>query len=685
MFLTHQRQKSQQATVSASSIAMTSLSIDPSADQALQRASKNPRRPDDVRHAHQPLPGDEFTRIAIIHPGNSNDDIVISLEPVLFSTPPPYEALSYTWGSKDNPKTVYVKELQGPVIYSATLLVTQNLFQALRSLRYNDKSRTMWIDAICIDQSNDEEKSVQVGRMGEIFRRATRVVVWLGPEENDSNHAMDCMRDLGSQVNVNWDHLTFGPTAAASDQSLGDQYAILPWDQRDLTAVYHFLCRRWFERLWVRQEIFLANDQAVIQCGSRLVPWTQLRAALMAVHHKPKEFFSWEGELGSRLNFLTGFIHQASSLDLRYLRLMCANAMCEDPRDRICAILDMLGDADKAIGIKPDYSKNAMQFYEDVVVRYIRHYDSLCLLSQCHFRAGRGPSWVPDWSETPDSEQIRMGFASSHLRASDPIVEPGILKVVAGVSTLRVTDVERVEIRGSSSRKQVFDSIRWILPKEVLHEQQQIQDLLQSYYTTLSGGAYSEDYEPPDNALPTREECSQIMDLLASGSYTYLSEDFAPGTAGEKVLRAVRGLCDGNSLLKMSNGHIGLGPPSTQPGDEISSILGCETPMVLRPAGNSGFRVVGSCYVPGHSNGEALFGPLPDNIRMIRVQSGDGGDHIAFRDVISGQISFADPRLKSLVDAEVYEELKESPGYRVQLSPDVLRRNGMNVEEITLV
>ena len=80
------------------------------------------------------------------------------------------------------------------------LSITKDLPQALRHLRRQKFSRTLWIDQICINQINLDERSAQVTIMGEIYRHANRVVVWLGPAKDDSDLAMH----LPSQVRPKW-------------------------------------------------------------------------------------------------------------------------------------------------------------------------------------------------------------------------------------------------------------------------------------------------------------------------------------------------------------------------------------------------------------------------------------------------------------------------------------------------
>jgi hypothetical protein len=95
------------------------------------------------------------------------------LQTVLLASAPPYEALSYTWGAPEYTEPV--------LIDGHELLITPNLAEALRSLRLRDKSRVLWIDAICINQDSLLERAHQVTLMGKIYSQCTRDILWLGP------------------------------------------------------------------------------------------------------------------------------------------------------------------------------------------------------------------------------------------------------------------------------------------------------------------------------------------------------------------------------------------------------------------------------------------------------------------------------------------------------------------------
>ena len=111
--------------------------------------------------------------------------------------PPACEALSYAWGFTDDP--VRISVLDGG---SHLLPITQNLDCALRHLRYKDKPRVLWVNAICINQSDLTERGHQVERMADVFRLADRVVAFLGPEVDDSTNAIRLVKELSSKMEV---------------------------------------------------------------------------------------------------------------------------------------------------------------------------------------------------------------------------------------------------------------------------------------------------------------------------------------------------------------------------------------------------------------------------------------------------------------------------------------------------
>jgi Heterokaryon incompatibility protein (HET) len=131
----------------------------------------------------------------------------------------PYEALSYVWGSEDKPRSI--------IIDNQNLNVTQNLYTALLHLRDHGCPRVLWVDAICIDQANENEKEKQIPLMAEIYAKAHRVVVWLGEAEDDGDRALEAIR------------------------CTGENSARLPNVELAQPAILQLLQRPWFRRIWV--------------------------------------------------------------------------------------------------------------------------------------------------------------------------------------------------------------------------------------------------------------------------------------------------------------------------------------------------------------------------------------------------------------------------------------------------
>ena len=134
-----------------------------------------------------------------------------------------YEALSYTWGGSDKPRSIYINKQNLPV--------TVNLHTALSRLRDRCFERIIWVDAVCIDQENLEEKSNQVQLMAKIYSKATRVLVWLGETADDSDGALEGIRDIAAKESMN-----------SLDKTI--QQAILA-----------LLQRPWFRRIWVSEQM----------------------------------------------------------------------------------------------------------------------------------------------------------------------------------------------------------------------------------------------------------------------------------------------------------------------------------------------------------------------------------------------------------------------------------------------
>jgi len=122
-------------------------------------------------------PGTSELRLILVEPGDFEEPIRCQLQHVELDRKPDYEAVSYVWGSRSDQESISLNRLRFPV--------TTNLSIALRYLRRQHEPRTLWIDALCINQADTSERSEQVARMGDIYRQATKVVLWVGEDVMD--------------------------------------------------------------------------------------------------------------------------------------------------------------------------------------------------------------------------------------------------------------------------------------------------------------------------------------------------------------------------------------------------------------------------------------------------------------------------------------------------------------------
>lgn len=116
-----------------------------------------------------------------------------TLEHVELDKAPPFHALSYTWGAVSDQATVLVCDHDGDHLLPDCLTITRNCYEALLSLRERLGDFRIWIDAVCINQDDDEEKASQIPLMGEIYSRASHVYVWLGSGNKATSRAMECL------------------------------------------------------------------------------------------------------------------------------------------------------------------------------------------------------------------------------------------------------------------------------------------------------------------------------------------------------------------------------------------------------------------------------------------------------------------------------------------------------------
>ena len=220
---------------------------------------------DEYDYESCPLREANHIRVLTVRQGCREDSIECTLmphaltpldSPSLINQVSRYEALSYHWGSGEASSKIKIYTDGFPKAFR----VRPNLHAALKQLRLPDKSRRLWIDAICINQDDSDEKNAQVSLMADVYSRAESVCVWLGEASTDSDLALNFI----SRV-VNLDDF---------DRLVADRRTPQEW-----AALSSLMRRAWFSRRWVVQEIALAA-RATLYCGDAYVDWAEFADAV---------------------------------------------------------------------------------------------------------------------------------------------------------------------------------------------------------------------------------------------------------------------------------------------------------------------------------------------------------------------------------------------------------------------
>ncbi|KAK0631415.1 heterokaryon incompatibility protein-domain-containing protein [Immersiella caudata] len=590
----------------------------------------------------------------------ASDDDIPSFEPE-------YEALSYTWGASGDGGKIIVQEGTPERPLLRRLSLQDNLMCALQYLRDVDKPRTFWIDGICIKQADDQEKGHQVHRMSVIYQGAYRVVAWLGPEDEAAGQAMQLLSYIGQQIEI-LDESYNCPALNPVPNPLRVKFPLSP---ERLDEIDEFLSNPWFRRLWVVQEIRLANKRAVLQRGNTTISFSLFRRAIM--------FLDSDVQSSHGLSLLARGTTLSRPLELRpFYRIvsMLRGKRCIDPRDKFYGVLGLVPPGFAAL-VQPDYSITVGEAYRDIVLSHINHTGRLEQLEYTH-QFGRKidtPSWVPDFS-TDHFRQTSCGYqqhSSGVSRCEVRYESPGFLHVV-GKRCATVSLVSERFRRDYGSRAIATLNV-WYSMVSKLTAHSTGASIPDVFANTIQQGSLQE----------RRQALSITKDRLRR---RYIRESFS--------------YCSGWALIQTPDGYIGLGPPDAKEGDVLCVLLGCASPVLLRETSPGGhYQVIGTCYVYGLEDAIALLGPLPEPWQGHLENRLGTRRRLVFHNKETGEYSHDDPRLGELgdwerVDAkmgaddpEVFEffrhkETEEVMNSDPRMLPDALKARGVELTTFVL-
>ncbi|KAK4204674.1 heterokaryon incompatibility protein-domain-containing protein [Triangularia verruculosa] len=340
---------------------------------------------------------DQHRRIRLLRlsPGAGAAPLHGNLKTYQLAYNPEYEALSYTWadanGNANRTKNLYLgKDWRA-------FPITTNCEAALRRLRRPHNERVIWVDAVCINQFDDSERSHQVQMMGDIYANAQQVLIFLGEDE--------------PEVQMVARYLPI--------------YSKSRYWQRKWDLLGPVLQRPYFFRSWIIQEIALAKKKLVAD-GTSWRAWPVYDTKMTGNPYLP-----WIGRFEKRK-------HQTSE-HLLQLIIDSWSSQAYDPRDKVFSLLGAISGA-AADGLVPDYSLTVEQVYTGFAAFSLTVHGQTGILK---FAAGyakspRLPSWVPDWHFLSQNWDIM-----THIRELHSSLAINCLMSLNKISTSRTENLQK--------------------------------------------------------------------------------------------------------------------------------------------------------------------------------------------------------------------------------------------------
>ena len=543
-----------------------------------------------------------------------------------------FEALSYTWGD--------CSDLHSVSCQGATIQVTRNLLGALRQLKHASRDRTFWIDAVCINQGDEEEKSVQVAMMRDIYRKADGVVIWLGEVADGTPGAWKLLHHLawivGKAAPEDWEK----PASVEDLRSLGlPTGAGSEWEA--LEAIFW---RQWFTRVWIIQEISLAR-KASVHCGQFNMPWDWFTSAVGYLHSRRfNQLTACELDMtpALSLSYIARQVHDGGGThDLVPLLAASRRSVATDPRDHVYGLLGMVADHQMLV---PDYTLPAAETYRRLTSMLLSEgLDVLSLKGDVRWNRQEGlPSWVPDWSSYQRAYGLIFGSTAQNenMRAcGDTTANPPRFSHDGRTLWLQGAVVDQVKHVGGTFMRHGIDhtkplprlvgpelaqqSHHWIVVRTLRIWEKLALDLKtyptgesieSAYHRTLVGGV---DLAP--QAVGDGATMSDLYSAYWGHHLRFPGESQKPSPLTPDEVRknaqtyehSMFAVAYCRRLFVTKKGYIGLGPNSTKPGDSVVLFCGGRTAYILRPRQNTDpctYEFLGESYVRGMMNGEGFSG-----------------------------------------------------------------------------
>ena len=528
---------------------------------------------------------DHCIRVVRLKPGIGSQSLECDLVAETLSDAS-FEALSYVWGVSLIPYKIAVN---GQPFY-----VTPNLYAALRCLRQPADERSLWIDALAINQADVAEKSLQVQRMRDVYRKASKVIVWLGKESKATPAAFQLAQDMGS--------------ASGSTQ---EEY----WEQASSKKSWasnrqewcRILDHQWWRRSWIIQEVVLSNH-IVVQRGTHQIPWDTFQNFLEnpLFRREPsldEESITFSQHIRDMRSELESVGRTSKSLfDLAFhFRHQSATL----GSDKLFALQGLLP-FDTPIELVPDYSKSSEDVFIEFTAACIGKRKDPVILALAFGVEVYGVSWCRDWTFEYDGLTPIKWFSiyyPSHREYSAAGGHPAsyTIDIPRRVLSVRGFTVDRVAKRTATQRQLRHDGVNWhtVLQLWESSMSRPFEDdptSKRSFNRTITADRW------PESSMFWEDRISRHGPLgLRQDNKDYWND--------------LDEVCLNRKMFLTEGGRLGLGSSSVEKGDLVCVLLGSRVPFVLRRCGKGDleglradlrpgdgrdyFKLVGEAYVDG--------------------------------------------------------------------------------------
>lgn len=561
---------------------------------------------------------------------------------------PSYIALSYAWGETPPCKTIHVN--------GKAITVRANLEAALVHIQEDDRAVTLWVDTICIDQENKEEKSQQVQMMRDIYATAQSVLVWLGVADHDSDIAMDLLKNIGEKaIDARILDLRGNDLENLSNPEGDERLSIIKasldaFAQAADLELFHpslinFSEREYWTRTWIVQEVSVAQDVTLMCCSKKLSFRTFSAASNFCGYARKRQaehmtLDQWmdpvRGPLlkatmakapsaapnvviGIRRRYQreTGDPESVFGLLKRscFIRPAIHPLKATDSKDKIYGLLG-LDSSNQPLDISPDYTKTTKEVYTAATRAFIASAEvNILAWSQQHKIVQGLPTWVPDFSSPirpPCGENDRIGSSGAIYFASGKHPASLISHDNPNVIGLLGVLIDTVAAVGTP----------WLPPSNASFDYESATQLFNDieHYCTLSqqrGSTPSREREKWSEAtwrIPCADQEAKSSGRVRASSMihsAYLElklpdAKFKQGSVARRYYQTVLNSLYERRPVISTEGFVGLAPAHSQPGDWICIILGANFPFLLRRRSIGAYELIGEAYVHGIMDGEGM-------------------------------------------------------------------------------